>query len=124
MTAAMEQMFENLIKQVNDKSEHREFIRDWVGPYHGKILQLETEKGSFHIRLHRKGTMTLHQGVYPSPDVIYRSSVDTFMKLFTGQATFRELMKTWDLVIIGAGHESVPLGQLFLRVLQSGIRIR
>lgn len=119
MTATMEQLFENLIKQVNDDSEHRKFIQKWVGPYQGKVLQLETEKGAFHIRLYRKGTMTLHKGVYPSPDVIYKSSTDTFMKLFTGQATFRELMKSWNLVIIGAGHESVPLGQLLMRILQS-----
>ncbi|MDO8055627.1 MAG: SCP2 sterol-binding domain-containing protein [Candidatus Hermodarchaeota archaeon] len=119
MSATMEQMFEHLIKQVNGNAEYREFVRNWVGAYHGKVLQLEMENGAFHIRLYRKGTMTLHKGKYPSPDVIYRSSVDTFMKLFTGQATFRELMKTWDLIIIGAGHESVPLGTLFMRVLQS-----
>ena len=119
MTAAIEQLFENLIKRVNEKPAHREFIRNWVGPYHGKVLQIETDKGALHIRLQRKGTISLHKGTYPSPDVIYKSSTDTFMKLFTGQATFRELMKSWDLVIIGAGHESVPLRQLFVQVLQS-----
>ena len=119
MSAAMEQMFEHLIKKVNENAEHREFVRNWVGAYHGKVLQVETEKGAFHIRVYRKGTMTFHEGKYPSPDVIYRSSADTLMKLFTGQASFRDLIKNWDLIIIGAGHESVPLGQLFLRVLQS-----
>ena len=120
MTETMEQLFENLIKRVNEAPDRREFIRNWVGPYHGKVLQLETDKGAFHLRLYRKGTMTLHKGTYPSPDVIYKSSVDTFMKLFTGQTTFRELMKTWELIIIGAGHESVPLGQLFMKILQAG----
>jgi hypothetical protein len=42
------------------------------------------------------------------------------MKVFTGQVTFREVMKRWDLIIMGAGHESVPLGQLIMRVLQAG----
>lgn len=120
MSAVMEQMFGTLIKQVNDNADHREFVRNWVGAYQGKVLQVETEKGAFHIRLYQKGTMTLHNGQYPSPDVIYRSSVDTLMKLFTGQASFRDLIRSWDLIIIGAGHESVPLGQLFMRVLQSG----
>jgi NAD(P)H-flavin reductase len=119
VTTAIEQLFEALIKRVNISPEHREFIRNWIGPYQGKVLQLETDKGAFHIRLYRKGTMTQHMGTYPSPDVIYKSSVDIFMKLFTGQTTFRELMKRWDLVVIGAGHESVPLGQLFIQILQS-----
>ena len=63
--------------------------------------------------------MKLRQGTYPSPDVIYKASTETLMNLFSGQASFRDLMKRWELVIIGAGHESVPLGQLMIRVLQS-----
>jgi hypothetical protein len=41
------------------------------------------------------------------------------MNLFTGRASFRDLMKRWELIIIGAGHESLPLGQLMMRVLQA-----
>ncbi len=119
MSNQMVQMFEMLIDRVNKTAEHREFIREWVGPYQGKVLQLETDQGSFHILLHHKGTMKLRQGTYPSPDVIYKASTETLMNLFSGQASFRDLMKRWELVIIGAGHESVPLGQLMIRVLQS-----
>ncbi|MFX0168403.1 MAG: SCP2 sterol-binding domain-containing protein [Candidatus Hodarchaeota archaeon] len=119
MTTPIMQLFESLIQRINQTVEYREFVRNWVGPYQGKVLQLETDKGTFHIRIHQQGTMTLHMGMYPSPDVIYKSSVETLLNLFTGQASFRELMKSWELVIIGAGHESVPLGQLIARVLQS-----
>ena len=119
MSNQMVQMFEMLIARVNKTAEHREFIREWVGPYQGKVLQLETDQGSFHILLHHKGTMKLRPGTYPSPDVIYKASTETLMNLFSGQASFRDLMKRWELVIIGAGHESVPLGQLMIRVLQS-----
>lgn len=113
------QMFEMLIERVNNNAEHREFIREWVGPYQGKVLQLETDEGSFHILLYHQGKMALQQGLYPSPDVIYKASTETLMNLFTGRASFRDLMKRWELVIIGAGHESVPLGQLLTRILQS-----
>ena len=120
MTSQLEQLFQGLISKVNETKEHREFVRTWVGSYQGKVLQLETDSGTFHIIVYPQGTMELNEGSYPSPDVIYKASTDTLMRLFTGQATYRELMKTWELVIIGAGHESVPLGQLMLQVLQSG----
>ena len=120
MTNQLVQIFEGLIAKVNETPEHREFIRDWVGPYQGKVLQLETDKGIFHVILLKSGIMKLQYGTYPSPDVIYKASTTTFMNLFTGQTSFRELMKKWELVVIGAGHESVPLGQLLIRVLQTG----
>ncbi len=118
MTSQLVQIFEGLVSKVNGTSEHREFVRDWVGPYQGKVLQLETDKGTFHVILHHVGTMELRTGSYPSPEVIYKASSKTLMSLFSGQASFRDLMKKWELVVIGAGHESVPLGQLMMRVLQ------
>ncbi len=113
------QLFETMIQQVNDTPEHREFVRNWVGPYQGKVLQVETDDDTFHILLHRKGTMELQIGSYPSPEVIYKASTETLMSLFTGQTTFRDLIKRWELIIIGAGHESLPLGQLMMRVLRT-----
>lgn len=118
MANQLMQMFEALINRVNDTAEFREFVRNWVGPYQGKVLQLETDKSTFHVVLHRRGTMILKSGPYPSPDVIYKASTETLMNLFTGQASFRDLTKRWELIIIGAGHESVSLGQLMMRVFQ------
>lgn len=113
------QIFEMLIKRVNETPSHREFVRRWVGPYQGKVLQIETDTGIFHILLHRKGVMALQKGSYSSPDVIYKATSETLMNLFMGRESFRDLMNRWELIIIGAGHESVPLGQLMMRVLQS-----
>ncbi len=118
MTSQLKQIFESAIKKVNETTEHQEFVREWIGPYQGKVLQLETEEETFHIVLQREGTMEIRPGSYPSPEVIYKASSNTLLSLFTGQASFRDLMKKWELVIIGAGHESVPLGQLMLRILQ------
>jgi len=119
LTNQLAQLFETMIQQVNKTPEHREFVREWVGSYQGKVLQLETDSDKFHILLHRQGTMELQTGSYPSPDVIYKASAETLMNLFTGRASFRDLMKRWELIIIGAGHESLPLGQLMMRVLQT-----
>ena len=113
------QLFETFVQRVNNKAEHREFVRDWIGPYDGKVLQLETDEGTFHLVLQNKGTITLKEGSYPSPDVIYKAKTQTLMNLFSGQVAFRDSMKSWDLIVIGAGHESVPLTKLMLQVLQS-----
>lgn len=119
MANQLSQLFESMIQQVNDTPQHREFVREWVGPYQGKALQLETESETFHILLHRQGTMELQIGSYPSPEVIYKASTETLMNLFSGRTSFRDLTKRWELIVIGAGHESLPLAQLMMRVLQT-----
>jgi hypothetical protein len=63
--------------------------------------------------------MRLRAGTYPSPDIIFKASTQTLMNLFTGRADFRDLVKRWELVIIGAGHEAVPLAKLVFDVLKS-----
>lgn len=119
MTSQMVQLFETLIRRVNETAAHREFIQGWVGKYQGKVLQLDTDEGSFHIILKRDGSMQLRPGDYPSPDIIFKASTQTLMNLFTGRADFRDLLKRWELVIIGAGHEAVPLAKLVFDVLKS-----
>ena len=119
MANQIKQLFETLIELVNTNNEYREFVRKWVGQYHGKILQLETDEGTFHIILNKKGTISLETGSYPSPDIIYKAGAKTLMNLFTGQSAYRDLLKRWEIIIIGAAHESVPLAQLILKVLQS-----
>ncbi|MFX1561982.1 MAG: hypothetical protein ACFFDP_01610 [Promethearchaeota archaeon] len=119
MASQMLQLFETLTKRVNENQKHRDFLRKWVGKYYGKIIQLETDEDTLHIIIHKRGTMQLEKGSYPSPDIIYKAKTQTLMNLFTGRADFRDLMKRWEIIIIGAAHESVPLAQLLFNVLQS-----
>jgi hypothetical protein len=119
MTSQMLQLFETLTKKVNENPKHRDFLRKWVGKYHGKIIQLETDEDNFYIIVYEKGSMQIQKGTYPSPDVIYKAKAQTLLDLFTGKANFRELMKRWEIIIIGAGHESVALAQLLFEVLKS-----
>lgn len=119
MSGKMLQLFETLAKRINENPKHRDFLREWVGHYHGKIIQLETDEGDFHIIIQQKGIMKIKKGIYPSPDVIYKAKAQTLMDLFTGRANYRDLMKRWEIVIIGAGHESIPLAQLLFDVLKS-----
>jgi hypothetical protein len=119
MTNQMVQLFEMLIERVNETESHRQFVRGWVGGYQGKVLQLETDDGSFHVILKKDGSMRLQAGSYPSPDIVFKATTQTLMNLFTGRADFRDLVKRWELVIIGAGHEAVPLAKLVFEVLKS-----
>ncbi|MFX1475910.1 MAG: SCP2 sterol-binding domain-containing protein [Promethearchaeota archaeon] len=117
MSNPLHQLIDGLVTRVNRTPELREFVRNWVGSYHGKILQLETEKGTHHLILTTDGTIRVNKGSYPSPDVIYKAPAQTLLDLFTGQANFRELIKRWELVIIGAAHESVPLAKLIIQAM-------
>jgi hypothetical protein len=119
MTNQMVQLFEMLIERVNETESHRQFVRGWVGGYQGKVLQLQTDDGSFHVILKKDGSMRLQAGSYPSPDIVFKATTQTLMNLFTGRADFRDLVKRWELVIIGAGHEAVPLAKLVFEVLKS-----
>jgi hypothetical protein len=119
MSNPLEQLIDGLVTRVNDTPNLRKFVRNWVGAYHGKILQLETEKGVLHLILARDGTIRVNQGSYPSPDVIYKAPAQTLLDLFTGQANFRELIKRWELVIVGAGHESAQLAKLIIQAMSS-----
>ncbi len=119
MSNPLQQLIEGLITRVNESANLREFVRNWVGPYYGKILQLETDKGTFHIILDREGLMRVKNGVSPSPDVIYKAPAQTLLDLFTGKTDFRELVKRWELVIVGAGHESAQLAKLIVQAMIS-----
>lgn len=119
MTSQMIQLFETLIKRVNETATHRRFVQDWVGNYQGKVLQLDTDEGNFHVVLKKDGSMQLRAGTYPSPDIVFKASSQTLLNLFTGRADFRDLLKRWELVIMGAGHEAVPLAKLVFDVLMS-----
>ena len=113
----LQQLIDGLITRVNETPDLREFVRKWVGSYHGKILQLETDKGTLHLILTRDGTIRVNPGSYPSPDIIYKAPAQTLLDLFTGKANFRELIKRWELVIVGAGHESVQLAKLIMQAM-------
>jgi hypothetical protein len=115
----MVQLFETLVKRVNETPAHRQFVQEWVGNYQGKVLQLDTDEGSFHVVLKKDGSMQLRPGSYPSPDIVFKANTQTLMNLFTGRADFRDLVKRWELLIIGAGHEAVPLAKLVFNVLKS-----
>jgi hypothetical protein len=119
LSDTLQQLIDGLVTRVNDTPELQEFVRSWVGSYHGKILQLETEKETRHLILSRDGTIRVHKGNYPSPDVIYKAPAQTLLDLFTGQANFRELIKRWELVIIGAGHESAQLAKLIIQAMST-----
>jgi hypothetical protein len=117
MSNPLQQLIDGLITRVNENPDLREFVRNWVGSYHGKILQFETDKGTLHIILAKDGTMRADKGSYPSPDIIYKAAAQTLLDLFTGQADFRELVKRWEIVIVGAGHESVQLAKLITKAM-------
>ncbi len=109
----LQEFFKFFMHQVNTKDDLKKNLADWVGRYHGKILQVHTEEGAQYLVITTEG-MELHEGVYPSPDVIYKAKSDILLGIFTGEIPFKTTMKDGSLEVIGNAHESDPLANLIL----------
>lgn len=116
----LEEFFKFFMNQVNSKDELKEKLAEWVGPFHGKILQVHTEEGDQYLVVTKKG-MKLFDGIYPSPDVIYKAKAATLLGIFTGDVPFKDTMKDGSLVVIGSAHESDPLANLILLAMTSAL---
>lgn len=116
----LQEFFKFLQTQCNSKDDLKKQLADWVGPYHGKILQVHTEEGSQYMVV-TKDRIDLFEGVYPSPDVIYKANAETLLGIFTGEVPFKDTMKDGSLEVIGNAHESDPLANLILAVMMGAM---
>ena len=119
----LQQFFEFLISKVKEKESLQEQVLTWIGRYEGKILQVITpDFGAQYIVVHKGAPwMTLHDGIYPSPDVIYKANSETLLGIFTGEVKFKDTMKSGALEVIGNAHESDPLANLILAAMTGAI---
>ncbi len=117
----MKQMMQMVISKTKSSDDLKKSLAKWVGPYHGKVLQIQTGDNldEFFYIVVTKDKMWLKDGEYPSPDVTYRAKSQVLLDIFTGRAPFGKFMKSWELMVIGAGHESVPLAKLIFDVMTS-----
>ncbi len=116
----LQEFFKFLMTQCNTKDDLKKQLAIWVGPYHGKILQVHTEEGDqYMVVTHDK--IELFEGVYPSPDVIYKSSAEILLGIFTGEVPFKDTMKDGSLQVIGNANESDPLANLILQVMMGAM---
>ena len=116
----LDEFFKFFMHQVNTKDDLKKNLADWIGRYHGKILQVHTEEGDQYLVVTREG-MALHDGVYPSPDVIYRANSEVLLGIFTGEIPFKSTMKDGSLEVIGNAHESDALANLILIAMTSAM---
>jgi len=108
-------LFEEVAEKVNSSIEGRRIMKEWVGPYDGKIIQFETDTQKFYLVV-TDGRMKVHDGEYPSPDLAFRGSSQVISEVFAGKRSVREAMESWDLLMMGAGHEGFTLGRLITTV--------
>jgi hypothetical protein len=119
----LQEFFQFLIAKVREKDDLQKQVADWIGPYHGKILQVHTpELGSQYIVVTKdEPFMELKNGIYPSPDVIYKASAETLLGIFTGEVKFKDTMKQGTLDVIGNAHESDALANLILAAMMGAM---
>ncbi|MFW9908772.1 MAG: SCP2 sterol-binding domain-containing protein [Candidatus Thorarchaeota archaeon] len=116
----LQEFFKFLMTQCNAKDDLKKHLAAWVGPYHGKILQVHTEEGDSYMVV-RKDRIEIFDGIYPSPDVIYKSNAATLLGIFTGEVPFKDTMKDGRLEVIGNANESDPLANLILAVMMGAM---
>ncbi len=119
MSMAAKEFFEALALKANQSNDGQKIMKDWVGHYHGKIIQFETDAEEFYLLVH-DGKMKVVDGVYPAPDLTFKASSETLFEVFTGRRSIGDALKTWDLVLVGAGHEGFALGRLVTTVMMEG----
>lgn len=105
-----------IVQQGNKKEDALKIMEEWVGPYHGKVLQVETDGKFYHVIITKKGAKA-KEGEYPSPDIIFRAPSDLLMQIFTGRADPIEAIRKWEMVVVGAGHEMVPMNQMIMAIM-------
>ena len=105
------ELFEEIAKKANESAGGQSIIKEWVGPYNGKILQFETDTEKFYLMI-AHGKMEICTGEYPSPDLTFRGSSQVIIDVFTGKRSIGDAIKRWDLLLMGAGHEGFMLGKL------------
>lgn len=116
MSMAAKKFFEAVSMKANRSSDGQKIMKDWVGHYHGKIIQFETDTEKFHLIV-QDGKMKVLDGVYSAPDLTFKGSSKTISEVFTGRKRIGDAMKTWELMLIGAGHEGFALGRLVTTVM-------
>lgn len=123
MMSQLQQFFDFLMSKVREKADLQKLVADWVGPYHGKILQVITpEHGAQYIVVTTYAPfMELKEGYYPSPDVIYKATAEILLGIFTGEVKFKDTMKDGRLEVIGNAHESDPLANLILAAMMGAM---
>ncbi|UCE09620.1 MAG: hypothetical protein JSW61_11690 [Candidatus Thorarchaeota archaeon] len=114
----LQEFFQFLVSKVKEKEDLQKLVVEWVGPFDGKILQVTTEDGPQYMIVQKEPPwMTVHQGTYPSPDVIYRSTSEVLLGIFTGEVPFKDTMADGRLDVIGNANESDPLANLILAAM-------
>ncbi len=113
---AVKKFFEAIAMKANRSSEGTKIMEGWIGHYYGKVIQFETDTEQFYLVI-TGGKMKVKDGKYAAPDLTFQGSSKMISEVFTGRKRFGDAMKSWDLVLIGAGHEGFALGRLITTVM-------
>jgi len=107
---------EAVAMKANRDEEIKKTMRKWVGKYYGKIIQFETDPENFYIAV-QNDRMEVRPGNSSSPDLIVRAPSRVIVDVFTGRRRFGDAMRSWDLFLVGAGHEAFQLSQVIMAVM-------
>ena len=113
---AVKTWIEAVAMKANRSDDAVRIMKEWTEHYYGKVIQFETDTEQFYLVV-SNGRMKVKDGIYPAPDLTFKGSSKTISDVFTGRKRIVDAMKTWELVLIGAGHEGFTLGRLITTVM-------
>jgi len=115
-TGTVKRLFEAVAMKANRSHDGTRVMKEWTSHYHGKVIQFETDTEQLYLIV-TDGKMKVKDGIYPAPDLTFKGSSKTVSEVFTGRKRIGDAMKTWELVLMGAGHEGFALGRLVTTVM-------
>lgn len=113
---ATKRFFEAVAMKANRSGDGTRIMKEWQGHYHGKVVQFDTDVEKFYLTV-MDGKMKVLDGVYPAPDLTFKGSSKVVSEVFTGRRRMGDVMKSMELVLMGAGHEGFALGRLVTTVM-------
>ena len=117
MNSGAKDFFQTTAVKANESSSGKLIMKEWVGHYDGKVVQFQTGKEVFYIVVADE-TMRVCDGEYPSPDIIFRGPPELIIDVFTLRKSMESAMKSWELVVLGAGHDGFALRELVSTVFR------
>ncbi|MHA1651110.1 MAG: hypothetical protein ACTSYB_13015 [Candidatus Helarchaeota archaeon] len=115
----MENMFKDVVEQMNSKERFKKRVRKWIGTYYGKIIGWNFGEKSFHLIFMKDGTTKLGYGEYPASETIILTDPETWFNfLLKGFEYTKKAMAEGKIWIRGNFHELIALNNVCIPIMQ------
>jgi len=117
MNTLAKDFFQTVAMKANKSDYVKKMLKEWIGHHDGKIVQFQTNTENFYIVVAGE-IMRVCNGEYPSPDIVFRGPSELILDVFTLKKNMEDAVKSWELVVLGAGHDGFALRRLVTTIVR------